>query len=317
MANVNIECGYCNMSFELLISFVSPDHDRRPIVKRHVMEWLDAKGRRDFVEGVIDGVDIKLTQEESDSATTTDDRLSEASIALFDAFDQPLIELIREMKDSFAPEISLKLTEISDESWMQCWNDDFSALQTEMFWIAPLGDGSKTPEGLIRVEIDSAGGAFGTGQHTTTRAIIRVMEEFFPKWNPESVLDVGTGTGIYLILAGKMGVRSLAGTEISNDLVELARANCDGADVVADIRLSERPIFGREFDVIIANILVPVLHDLMGDLQRHLSRRGRLIVAGFIEKEEAPLVALAKKNGLAVEYSTSEMGWRCLVFIRA
>lgn len=301
------------MAFELLVSFSSNEKSVNPLIKEHVMDWLEARGRYDVVEGIIDGVDMKLTDIELASSLTSEDRLSLAPLAIYDDFEAPLKTLSQDLLIEFPHAVHVKISEISDDSWLHCWQEDFVPLETNQFWIVPMGHGGQTPRGLVRVEIDARDGAFGTGQHTTTRAIIRGMEEFFPIWQPSSLLDVGTGTGIYLVLAGIMGVPTLAGTEISAELVSLANSNCEAHGISADIRLSERPDFGRSFDVIIANILVPVLHDLMEDLKKYLAPGGRLIVAGFVEKEEGPLVAAAGRHQLVVESMLSELGWRCLI----
>jgi hypothetical protein len=86
-----------------------------------------------------------------------------------------------------------------------------------------------------------------------------------------------------------LGAKILAGTEISHELVTLARSNCESAGVEAHIVVSERPAFDRMFDLVIANILAPVLHDLMPDLARHVSPGGRLILAGFVAKDRLPI----------------------------
>lgn len=307
-------CGWSSMSYELLISFDPSSPSEQVQVKQHVLRWLELKGRGDYVEGIIDGVDIKLTETEEDTALTTDERLATSSVAIFDATEEDLKNLADQLIVEFGGAVRTVLTELVDESWQSSWRDDFAPLETGQFHIVPRGDACQTPGDLTRVVIDAGDGAFGTGQHTTTRAIIRVMEENFSEWRPESLLDVGTGTGIYLILAGKMGIRVLSGTEISEDLVALARSNCKEAEVAATIELCERPRFHRMFDVVIANILVPVLHDLMADLREHLSPKGRLIVAGFVEKEQHPLVKAAESHGLVLESSSDELGWKCLVF---
>jgi ribosomal protein L11 methyltransferase len=310
------EFGWRNMSFELLISFTAADFEERASTKRRVLAWLDACGRSDVVEGVIDGVNMELTGDEEESGEASEDRFSVSPLAVFDSAEAQSKRLWHELHVEFGSDVRMTICEISDDSWQRCWRDEFSAFETNRFYIAPLGDPTSSPPGRIRVEIDDRGGAFGTGQHSTTRAIIKVIEDNFPRWRPASVLDVGTGTGIYLVLAHELGVKILAGTEISEDLVETAMSNCESAKANADIRLADRPAFDGSFDLIIANILVPVLHELMPDMVAHLSKKGRLMVAGFVDKEQQLLVERAVPHGLSVESETSELGWKCVVFVK-
>jgi ribosomal protein L11 methyltransferase len=305
------------MSFELKISFISIGSEWTARTKRQVLDYLEALGRSDYVEGYIDGVQIELLQEELDSETTTEERMSAAAVVLYDDSRSQLGRLETEIKEAFPEKLWTEISEISDESWQRCWNEEFHPLETGRFWIVPLGHGSPTPRGLARIEIDAGDGAFGTGQHATTRAIIHLMENHFQHWRPKSLLDVGTGTGIYLVLAGKLGVSKLYGTEISQDLVGLAKSNCETAGVRANVFLSDHLKLPEKFDVVIANILVPVLHDLMSEMKTHLAPEGYLVIAGFVEKEEAPLLLRASHCGLKIESSSHELGWRCLVLRHA
>jgi len=301
------------MAFELLVKFVSPDPPERQRIKSRALGWLESIGRFDVVEGVVDGVESGLSDLETSTGLITDERFASAPLALFCESKSQCDDLARALILEFGADVRCVITEITDESWMQCWSDSFSAFSTKYFFIAPLGDPAATPQGLIRLEIDDSYGAFGTGQHATTRAIIRTMEEYFTAWKPHSLLDVGTGTGIYLMMAYHMGVKDLAGTEISDELVKLARENCEACDVNCDIRLSDVPAFNAKYDVVIANILAPVLHSLMPVMANHLAMGGRLIVSGFVEKEEPPILQAAKACGLALENSLSEVGWKSVV----
>jgi ribosomal protein L11 methyltransferase len=301
------------MTFELKISVKDDQRYLASEVKQIMIDFLEAIGRTDYVEGYIDGVSDELSALEIATATTTEERMSTAPVVLFDDRRDTLVNLAEVMKNQFADCLSFTISEISDESWQSCWNSDFVPLQTQNFFIVPLGNGVATPVGLERVEIDAGNGAFGTGQHATTRAVIKVLENGIKDWQPSSVLDVGTGTGIYLILAGKMGLSKLVGTEISDDLVSLANSNCQMCGVDATVLRSEDIRLEFQFDLIIANILVPVLHDLMPQMASHLKPNGVLVLAGFVQKEEGALLLLAARYGLDLEMTAQETGWRVLV----
>ena len=108
----------------------------------------------------------------------------------------------------------------------------------------------------------------------------------------------------------------MVGTEISEDLAKIARENCNVADVNAEILVSEKPVFSKTFDVVIANILAPVLVELLPRFASCLSKSGHLVLAGFVAKEEEFIVNAAKVQKLKLVDSTSELGWKCLVFTR-
>jgi ribosomal protein L11 methyltransferase len=303
------------MAFELLISFNVPDLSDAARLKASVLKWFESRGRFDVVDGIIDGIEIPLTEEEFARAETKDDRFASAPLAVFDlektVCEQILLELIQE----FGEGIKGRITEILDESWQSCWQESFDKFQSEKFFFVPHGSLIATPTDRIRVELINRNGAFGTGQHATTRAVVKALEYLIQSRSPRSMLDVGTGTGVYLIVAWLMGLKELAATEIDEDLINVARENCDKAGVTADIRLADKPKFDRKFDLIVANILTPVLHSVMSDMVSHLSLDGYLVLAGFVDKEEGLIVQEALGHGLTLDYKISEAGWNCLVFI--
>ena len=80
-----------------------------------------------------------------------------------------------------------------------------------------------------------------------------------------------------------------------------------------DVFEMDRPTVAGKFDLVVANILVPVLHDLLVDLRQLLSVNGRLILAGFVKKERIPLVSKAQSLGLSVEKISDDSGWECVI----
>jgi release factor glutamine methyltransferase len=71
----------------------------------------------------------------------------------------------------------------------------------------------------------------------------------------ESVLDVGTGTGLLAILASKLGAKTTA-VDIMPEAAELAGINSRKNKVLVDVRIGDLfvPVEGNNYDVIIANV---------------------------------------------------------------
>ena len=305
------------MAFELLIKFSESTSQERALTKSKVIHWLESTGRSDFIEGVIDGVESPMTDTEKSYGLVEDERFDDAPLALFDDSEPECRRILLELVSEFGDRIKGAITEILDDSWAKCWQDAFVPLETRKFFIVPLFSPVITPKNKVRVELVARDEAFGTGQHATTRAVINILEDQLGDWAPKSLLDVGTGTGIYLILAANLGVKRVVGTEISEELANVALENCEIAGVDADVIVAERPSFSESFDLIVANILAPVLHDLMPSFTEHLTPGGWLILAGFINKEAAPMIRRAAAFGLNLHSRSEELGWVCLVFNRS
>jgi ribosomal protein L11 methyltransferase len=304
------------VTYELKISFTGDDFAQRSEVKIELTDTLRSLGRNDFVEGYIDGVEMELLPSELALEPISEQRFNDAPVLIYDEHREAMVHLAESIAAKFGRRVELVISDILDASWQSCWTTVFSPFETTRFFIVPSGSEIKTPIGLERIEIDTGDGAFGTGQHATTRAVMRTLEQFVPVWKPESLLDVGTGTGIYLLLAGKLGVGRLLGTEISNELRDVALGNCRRSGVSAEVHVTEAVSFEASFDLVIANILVPVLHDLLGQMVERMSHRGRLVLAGFVAKEEGPIITKAKTLGLGVIHRCEDNGWVCLVLTR-
>jgi ribosomal protein L11 methyltransferase len=88
--------------------------------------------------------------------------------------------------------------------------------------VAPPWDVPAAP-GREVIVIDP-GMAFGTGQHPTTRTCLEELEEIVATRRVESVLDVGTGTGILAAVAARLGVRRVVAVDIDPATLPIARA---------------------------------------------------------------------------------------------
>ena len=74
------------------------------------------------------------------------------------------------------------------------------------------------------IELDP-GRAFGTGSHPTTSLCMRMMEKYVQQ--SESLIDVGTGSGILMVAAEKLGVEEIWGVDIDEMAVEVAIENLE------------------------------------------------------------------------------------------
>ncbi len=216
---------------------------------------------------------------------------SEASANRLDVYfhaasgDTQLLETLRGRLSS----LDLKV-DILDESVVQNrpddWLKEFRGRFTGFpvggrFWIHPPWERpSKNREVAICIE---PGAAFGTGTHESTQLCLLGMEELAA---PQSVLDVGTGSGILTVAALKLwpGVKALA---IDNDpeVVAVARSTL-GSNRLRGVLLAvaePRSVQGAA-DLVIANLTRPILESQASELVR-LSW-SRLLVSGFTEDEE-------------------------------
>lgn len=169
------------------------------------------------------------------------------------------------------------------------------------------------------------GAAFGLGDHPTTMlslgALLDVLDVLGqrsvragdPAASAPNVLDVGCGSGLLAIAAARSGARRVRAIDVSRAAIDATDDNSrrNGVEhVVAADRMPCSAVEGQ-FDVVVANILAPVLVALAPDLRRLTARGGRLIVSGVLSGAHGHvLAALAPMEVERVEHLE---GWAALV----
>ena len=137
---------------------------------------------------------------------------------------------------------------------------------------ALYGSHDEPPEDKIAIEIE-AGPAFGTGHHGTTKGCLIAFDALIEEgFAPDSVLDLGTGTGALAIAAAKVLPKaSILASDIDPDsTAETARnAQKNGVAEIESITaegFDHVMLVGAKFDLIFANILAEPLVLLAGEI---------------------------------------------------
>lgn len=165
-------------------------------------------------------------------------------------------------------------------------------------------------QGVMRVDIDP-GAAFGLGDHPTTVLTLRLLRQTW--WPGATVLDVGCGSGVLSVVAARLGAPYVEAIDISPAAVEATIANAERNGVAGAISASTRPLVAVDepFDLVLANLLAPVIVDLAPELRRVVSPAGALIVSGILDgAHDHVRAALAPMQ--VVETVTRE-GWAALL----
>ena len=116
------------------------------------------------------------------------------------------------------------ISRLRESDWKTKWKKDFQALQlTGKIMVVPTWQKKKFLKNKSeKIYIDSTV-AFGTGLHSTTQFMARLIEKQEGAF--ESFLDIGTGTGILTLVALKNGARQVKAIDIDKEAVKVAKAN--------------------------------------------------------------------------------------------
>jgi ribosomal protein L11 methyltransferase len=159
---------------------------------------------------------------------------------------------------------------------------------------------------VLRIDIDP-GATFGLGDHPTTILTLRMLRQVM--WPGATVLDVGCGSGVLSVAAARLGAPYVEAIDVSLAAVEATAGNAERNGVAGVVAASTRPLgdVQDQFDVVLANLLAPVVIDLAADLSRVVGPSGVLVVSGLLEGADAEVrAALAPLH--VVDTATRE-GW--------
>ena len=163
---------------------------------------------------------------------------------------------------------------------------------------------------VMRIDIDP-GGAFGLGDHPSTVLTLRTMRRVM--WLGATVLDVGCGSGVLSVAAARFGSPYVEAIDLSIAAVEATLANAERNGVGGVINASTRPLaeISDQFDVVVANLLAPVVIDLADYLGRVVGPSGALVVSGLLDgADDHVRAALAP---MQVVDTASREGWIALL----
>lgn len=174
--------------------------------------------------------------------------------------------------------------------------------------IAPLG--AAAPPGALRLT-DSA--AFGTGFHPTTALCLEILEDMSVTGLPETVLDVGTGSGVLALAALMKGVPRAVG--LDTDPAALAAAAAHARLNRLDDRLTlvhggPEAVTGT-WPLVLANVLAAPLIDMAPGLIRRVGHAGHLVLSGIPWSVAGDVERSYRRLGM--QPARTRAGWTALV----
>lgn len=194
--------------------------------------------------------------------------------------------------------------EEEDRDWVAVSREGWRPLEVgRRFFLVPAWLDDPAPAGRLRLAIDS-GTACGTGYHEATQLCLVALERWLRPG--DTLVDVGTGSGILAQAALLLGASRAIGCDIEHDAVVYARGRTRASLFTGSLRA----VGDRTADLVVANINQIALLSMAADIRRVLRPGGRTVLAGFRAEEAAAVeraVALPRLDLRGFQ------GWSCLV----
>jgi ribosomal protein L11 methyltransferase len=154
--------------------------------------------------------------------------------------------------------------------------------------------------------------AFGFGEHPSTRLLASWVESRCRAEPGCSLLDVGCGTGVLALVAGKSGAGRVLGVDTSEPAVQAARSNAALNRLSASFSQQDAGELDEQFDYVVANIEAPILIAAGAGIARCARSAKALALSGFIHEQVPELVQHYAALGMALHLEASEADW-CLL----
>jgi ribosomal protein L11 methyltransferase len=240
-----------------------------------------------------------------------------ANVASFRGGKPQILQGLRRIHDCGLATTRPRVTcaRIRHEDWAESWKKHFKPLEIgRELLIKPSWSRLRAKPGQ-RVIILDPGLSFGTGHHPTTAFCLKEVARAARRKGAanRAFLDAGTGSGILVIAAAKLGFAPADAFDYDPDALRVARANARRNSVAEKIRFSQqdatkfRP--GRKYSLICANLSAEVLMQSLGRLRFCLEERGALVLAGILKNEFAFIQRIAAEHGLLLTRKRDQDEW--------
>lgn len=194
--------------------------------------------------------------------------------------------------------------------WSEAWKSritshQLGALTVSPPWLAEEMDPATT------IVIDP-GMAFGTGEHPTTRGVVRLLPRRLRAG--DVVADLGAGSAILSIAAAKLGASRVYAIELDGDAIPDAEENVRRNGVADRVHVFEAdagallPLVAP-VQLVLANIISSVLIELLPLFATSLTDGGTAILSGILLEERDTMIGVLAAHGWSILEEDAEDIW--------
>ena len=219
-----------------------------------------------------------------------------------------------------------------DEDWSLSWKQHWQADPVGQRLLILPAWLDLPPEHADRLVIRmDPGSAFGTGSHPTTRLCLEALEQLAnqrgsseaPDLGSIRVADLGCGSGILGIAALLQGASSVAAADTDSLAVRATRDNAVVSgfadrftvELGSVERLAEQ-LEGRPADLLLCNILAPVIEALCPAFHTVLAPDGLGLLSGLLVEQAPRLQQALAEEGWQAELSAQQSQWGLMTIRR-
>lgn len=222
--------------------------------------------------------------------------------------------LMKLKNENFIESFRVEKEILEDKNWNEEWEKSREVIRiSDRIVIKPTFKNYSAKENEIVLTIDPKM-SFGTGEHQTTKLILRLLEKYVHKGI--KVLDVGSGTGILAIASIKLGASKAVAVDSDEICLDNCNENCSLNQVVDSVKILTGEIDAvneNDFDLILANIQKNVLIEIAEKLKSRLNKNGFVILSGLLDSDFDVIRNKYYSIGFEIRRIEKEDEWIALV----
>jgi len=216
-------------------------------------------------------------------------------------FSRPAFEQVENLL-SRQPQLSyIDSYHMPYDQWL---GEVFSTFEHGKFRVIPPWEGSRernnTNGAKLSILLDP-GLVFGTGTHPTTRDCLDALELAAGSKKFNTVLDLGTGTGLLALAAAKLGSKGVVAVDLNLLAAKTAERNVRLNHLqhrVVTVQGRAEDIIAYPADLVIANIHYDVMRRLVNE--RSFFTKKRFILSGLLRSEARDIANILARHPVTI-----------------
>lgn len=199
---------------------------------------------------------------------------------------------------------------VDDADWNENWKKYFHPFTVgQKLAVVPSWEKYDNTENRTILTIDP-GAAFGTGTHATTSLCLNMLEKYVKP--SDSILDIGSGSGILAIASVLLGGEKALGVDIDAQSVKTATENAQinsigDKAIFLQGDLAEK-VTGK-YNIVCANIVADVIIRLLENVGDYMTEDAILLVSGIIDERENDVLKAVEKRGFTIKERQYKDNW--------
>lgn len=209
----------------------------------------------------------------------------------------------------------VSVNEVNEEDWATAWKKYYHPVSiSDRITIVPTWEEyEKKSEEEIIIELDP-GMAFGTGTHPTTVMCMKALEKYVQA--DDTIIDVGTGSGVLSIAAAKLGAKKIDAYDIDEVAVRSALENVTlnkENDVITVGTNSLLEGIESTVDIVVGNLLAEIILRFVHDAKRVVRPGGYFITSGIIAGKRTDIEEKLVAEGFEIVEVITMEDWVAIV----